>query len=145
MLRTLTLRLIVTALIPALLLTQGCTVMGYSAGRIIDIRDRVAVPSTEIENLKNRQTIWVTLDDGTVHVGRLEGPGELVDALTLRGWRDYGRAAPDTIPLTMIHEIAIPRSSSRWWGLGLGAAVDLMFFSILVTQDRNFKPAFSKE
>ncbi len=119
--------------VASLLLLAGCASMvGYSAGRIIDTQFSRATPPPACGRhaLRQGQRVTLVLTDGTRQDGLYlwhdcEGDSLLVMKTEVSNWDMPGRHA-DTlrVPLRTIDHVDVPREQARYVGMVLGVAFD---------------------
>lgn len=115
------------------LLVTGCaSMMGYSAGRIVDTQFSRSVPPPACGRhpLRQGQRVQVIQTDGARRDGiylwhDCVGESLLVMKTEVSNWDMPGRQV-DTlrVPLRAIDHVDVPREQARYIGLVLGAAVD---------------------
>ncbi len=131
-------------------LLTACSIVGYGLGSAAGAARRHSVSVAEIGPLWVGRYAWLELHSGEKLNGRIEALF-LPDSLLLRPERASSDPIPGfyprslrSVPLSAVASIKVSQSTYRWFGLGLGAAVDLTVIYYVLTLDTAFHPARAK-
>lgn len=119
------------------LVLSGCTVIGFATGRHIDRGDASRYRPAGLAGLQPGAHLRVWLDDGRELRGRLirSEPDLVIESADSDGTSFVGgRTCRDTVSTARVERVAVPRESYRFWGLGIGAVVDLTLAYVMTRE-----------